>query len=74
MTAHLTNEHSPYSVVRDVNDPPHRIINNIEIPQGAVKMYWICSNIFVFFVERNFWLSLLSFHLRVENENHRRVY
>lgn len=62
MTAHLTNEHSQlYSAVSDETDPPHRIINNISIPQGITKMYWICRDIFPFFYGTlNF--AVLSFY------------
>lgn len=42
MSTHLTNEHSQlYPAVNEENDPPQRIINNIEIPQGDAIMYWI---------------------------------
>lgn len=49
MTTHLTNEHSQlYPAVNEENDPPQRIINNIENPQGAAKMYWICYILYAF--------------------------
>lgn len=49
MTTHLTNEHSQlYPAVNEENDPPQRIINNIGIPQGAAKMYWIYRILYAF--------------------------